>query len=432
MNTTVWDRLATHHRGGSPAGLRVWDAGTDEPPVDGGRVYRTMAAAAAPFRAGTRFRALPDVRFLVEDGWIGAPGDLLPGPEDIGAAEYAERLDARLPGRGRLLAVEQPLLLDFALWAQTRELIAPLWRRIGCPVLPVVTELLAGDGITVPADPTDEGTHATLTFVLDGGLTVRLRARGDDDSESLTVRATAGDVVYRPAGYRDEVGYRPRSLALRLRIPVDPRLLHRAVEDVVSGLLQERRYGSDDAVPYLPCPSPGQWRETAPDVAPLAATAVALGQECEDPRLDRVLRILWARRASAGGLEPVPPPRPGPPPEEDQLVRVTAPVLRMPDGDGWMWAVNGHAFALRGQLGELLLARLGKDAPAPTVADLCRELPPSARAGALALLRKLYALRAVDLTDAPADDPSGPRTSSARESAPGLRGSARPGKERTP
>ncbi|MEU9618724.1 hypothetical protein [Streptomyces sp. NPDC048155] len=439
MNTTVWDRLAAHHREGSPARLRVWDEETGEPPFDNRLVYRTMAAAAAPFRAGTRFRALPDVRFLVEDGWIGAPGDLLPGPEDSSAQEYDRRLDARLPDRGRLLSVEQPLLLDFGLWSRTRDLIAPLWQRIGCPVLPVVTELLAGGGITVPADPAVEATHATLSFVLDGGLTARLRAAGAGDGDVRTFRATAGDVVYRPAGCRDDVGYRPRTLVLRLRIPVDPRLLHRAVEDVVSGLLQERRYGADDAVPYLPCPPPGRRRDAAADVRPLATTAAALGEECAGPRLERVLRILWARRASAGALEPVPPPRQGPPPEAGLRVRVTAPVLRMPDGDGWVWAVNGHAFAVRGQLGELLLERLREDAAgAPTVDELCGRLPVSAHAGVLALVRKLHALRAVELTDAPADGPpkeredAVERPSAVREPASAVGGSPQPEKERTP
>ncbi|MFC0602558.1 hypothetical protein [Streptomyces palmae] len=432
MNTTVWDHLAMHHREGSAAMLRVWDSGRDVPPVDDRLVYRTMASAAAPFRAGTRFRALPDVRFLVEGGSIAAPGDLLPDPEDSSAAEYERRLDARMPGQGRLLVVEQPLLLDYELWSQTRRLIDPLWQRIGTPVLPVVTELLAGGGITVAADPEVADTHATLTLVLAGGLTVRPGADGGG-GDAPAVQATAGQAVYRPAGPRAEVGHLPGTLALRLRIPVAPRLLHRAVEDVVSGLLQERRYGGeDDAVPYLAYPPvEDRWGAT-PDVLPLAATAAALMQECEGPRLERVLRILSARRASAGGLEPVPPPRQSPPPEAAHAVRTTAPVLRMPDGDDWIWAVNGHAFALRGKLGELLLERLGEvtDA-APTVDDLCRQFPRSAHAGVLALLRKLHALRAVDLVDAPTDGVPRQRSSRGAGTAATADGASRPGRERT-
>ncbi|MET9662311.1 hypothetical protein [Streptomyces sp. NPDC006510] len=439
MNTTVWDQLARHHRDGTPALLHAWDSSTGTPPLDSRLAYRTMAAAAAPFRAGTRFRALPDVVFLVDSGCIGAPGDLLPGPDDTTAADYHERLDARLPDQGRLLAVEQPLVLDFVLWSQTRDLIAPLWQRIGTPVLPVVTELLAGGGLTVPAAPGGEETHATVTLVLHGGLTARLRAArqraGDDGgSDAHTLRAGVGDLVYRPAHYRDEVRYQPRTLALRLRIPVDPRLLHRAVEDVLSGLLQERRYGSDDAVPYLDDAPTEDPLAALPDVRPLTATAAALGHERESPRLERVLRILWARRAGAGGLEPVPPPRQTPPtPEAGQRVRVTAPVLRMPEGDGWIWAVNGHAFALRGQSGERLLELLREHATdAPTVGELCGQLPRSSHAGALALLRKLHALRAVDLMDGPADGPPQEPPPDAGESAAAVGSRPRQEKEPTP
>lgn len=233
-----------------------------------------------------------------------------------------------------------------------------------------------------------------------------------------------------PCGHRAEVRYEPRTLALRLRIPADPRLLHRAVEDVVSGLLQEHRYGSDDAVPYLDDAPSEDPRAALPDVRPLTDTAAALGHECESPRLERVLRILWARRASAGGLEPVPPPRQSPPPPEaGQRVRVTAPVLRMPEGNGWVWAANGHAFALRGQSGERLLELLQENTTAaPTVGDLCRQLPQSSHAGALALLRKLHALRAVDLTDDPSSEP--PSDADGSAAAVGRR--SRPEKEPTP
>jgi hypothetical protein len=47
-------------------------------PVDS--AYRTPTAACAPFRAGGRLSAFPEVRFEVAEGQIGLPGQLLPGP----------------------------------------------------------------------------------------------------------------------------------------------------------------------------------------------------------------------------------------------------------------------------------------------------------------------------------------------------------------
>ena len=155
-----------------------------------------MVEAARPFRAGTRFQALPDVRFLVDGGRIRAPGDLLPGPQDITAQRYGERLDHQMGGRGRLLVVEQPLILDHALWAQVRSLVAPLWERAGYPVLPVVTELVLGERITECDGPAHELRHSTLTWVLHGTVTATPR----DAQAGPTLTAGAGDLLHWPAG----------------------------------------------------------------------------------------------------------------------------------------------------------------------------------------------------------------------------------------
>ncbi len=237
--------------------------------LDAGRAYRVMVEAAHPFRAGTRFRALPDVRFLVEGGRIRTPGDLLPGPEDGTAEQYADRLDARLRGNGRLLAVEQPLLLDHALWAQVRDLVVPLWERIGHPVLPVVTELALGEGITDGDGLRREPVHAAPVWVLSGSVTA-VPAREQDGP---TTTARAGELLHWPAGRPHALRYGPRTLALRLLVPADARLLTEAVKDVVAGMLHERR--GHDQVPYLSYPPPDA-EARAPEVPELAETGAGL------------------------------------------------------------------------------------------------------------------------------------------------------------
>ncbi|MFE1295013.1 hypothetical protein [Streptomyces sp. NPDC058731] len=358
--------------------------------LDAGRAYRVMVEAAHPFRAGTRFRALPDVRFLVEGGRIRTPGDLLPGPEDGTAEQYADRLDARLCGNGRMLAVEQPLLLDHALWAQVRDLVVPLWERIGHPVLPVVTELALGEGITDGDGLRREPVHAALVWVLSGSVT----AVPAHEKDGPTTTARAGELLYWPAGRPHALRYGPRTLALRLLVPADTRLLTEAVKDVVAGMLHERR--GHDQVPYLSYPPPGT-EARAPEVPELAETGAGLREVTGEDRLDLVLRVLWARRASAAALEPAPAPRGPVRLAPGDRVRPASPVVRMPldEGQGWIWAVDGHAFSLRGTLGDRVLDLLRKHG-ACTVADLCAAAGPGREHQVVALLEKLHALRGVD------------------------------------
>ncbi|MBD9724226.1 hypothetical protein IHE70_13535 [Streptomyces sp. ID-01-6.2a] len=357
--------------------------------VDADRAYTTMVEAARPFRAGTRFQALPDVRFHVEDGRIRAPGDLLPGPRDTTAERYAERLDRRLAGRGRLFVVEQGLMLDPPLWARVRSLVTPLWERVGCPVLPVVAELVLGEGIA----ESDGSPHSPLIWVLRGSLTATARDSGP------ALDAGAGDLLHWPADRPHTLTFGPRTMALRLLVPRDPRLATAAVTAVVAGLVHARR--DQDRVPYLPYPPDGPHAPDVPcmpDVPELASTAELVREVTATPRLGRLLSALWARRVSAAGLEPAPDARPPVRLSPDDRLRPASAVVRMPldDGQTWLWAVDGHAFSLRGTLGERVLGRL-RQGDTPTVRDLCAVAGPGHDEAVVALLEKLYTLRGVDV-----------------------------------
>ncbi|MDW8804137.1 hypothetical protein P1P68_04845 [Streptomyces scabiei] len=380
MTGSAWDLFADRHWERTPV---VMPAPGGPRTVDADRAYTTMVEAARPFRAGTRFRALPDVRFHVEDGRIRAPGDLLPGPEDTTAERYAERLDQRMAGRGRLLVVQQGLMLDPPLWTRVRSLVTPLWERVGCPVLPVVAELVLGEGIT----ESHGSPHSALVWVLRGSLTATPRDSGP------ALDAAAGDLLHRPAGRPHTLTFGPRTMALRLLVPRDPRLVTAAVTEVVAGLVHARR--GHDRVPYLPYPPDGP---TPPDIPELASTAELVREVTATPRLGRLLSALWARRVSAAGLEPVPDARPPVRLSPDDRLRPASPVVRMPldDGRTWLWAVDGHAFSLRGSLGERVLGRL-RQGGTPTVRDLCAVAGPGHDEAVVALLEKLYTLRGVDV-----------------------------------
>lgn len=389
MSGTAWDLFAARHWQRTPV---VVPAPGGPRAVDADRAYRTMVEAARPFRAGTRFQALPDVRFHVEDGRIRAPGDLLPGPRDTTAERYAERLDHRLAGRGRLFVVEQGLMLDPPLWARVRSLVTPLWERVGCPVLPVVAELVLGEGIS----ESDGSPHSPLIWVLRGSLTATPRDSGP------TLDAGAGDLLHWPADRPHTLSFGPRTMALRLLVPRDPRLATASVTAVVAGLVHARR--DQDRVPYLPYPPVGPhapdepYMPDVPDVPELASTAELVREVTAAPRLGRLLSALWARRVSAAGLEPAPDARPPVRLSPDDRLRSASAVVRMPldDEQTWLWAVDGHAFSLRGTLGERVLDRL-RQGDTPTVRELCAVAGPGHDEAVVALLEKLYTLRGVDV-----------------------------------
>lgn len=366
---TGWGEVAAH-----------WDSGPvvvpATSPLGPAEVFAAMVRASAPFRAGTRFQALPDVRFRAADGVIRAPGSLLPGAEDPELDGYLDRLDAEL-GQGCLLTVEQPLLLDFALWSAVRDRLGELWRLVGSPLLGVLPEFVIGDRI---ADHTGSPAHAVLAWVLRGTLRVT-------SGQPLTARA--GELAYWPAAHHT-VAYDDRCLVLRLRVPADRRLSYLAIKDLLADAIQARR--DCDAVPYVPF--------GADPAGQVGAVATELRERVRDPAIERALRVQVAKRRSAAGLEPVPPPGPAVELTVRDRVRRTAEVWRLPDGpDRWIWAVNGHGVPLAGAAAERVLAELpvGREV---LIGELCQAVGAGDRSGSvLALLGMFHRLRAIELVE---------------------------------
>lgn len=370
MTTVDWADFTTRHWNRVPARLR------QDAPLDVASAYGAVVTAAQPFRAGVRAGALPDVRLQVADGLLRAPGDLLPGTTDPTLADYAGRIGERQ----FVLTVEQPLLLDFALWAKVRALVAPLWRLVGVPTVPVVSELIFGRGAESPRD-NGNSRDATFVWVLSGDL--RLDADGD------VLRGAPGDVLYVPPGRRHDLHYCHDCLVLRLRISGDSRLVVAAVKDLAAAWLQRRRGPS--SVPWLPYP-PRRDGGALPVIDLLAETSDAVATFGARPEQARLLRTTWAKRVSAGALEPAPRPRQPVDLQFGQQVRSNHSIVRMPDEDGWICAVNGYAF-LAGRTAADLLAGLRVGEPT-TVEALCAG---HRRDAVLPLLQRLYTLRGIDV-----------------------------------
>ncbi len=413
-----WDRFLDNHWDKEPACLR---APFDRPPVPPEDAFRAAAVACAPFRAGTRFRALPDVRFFIEDAQIRAPGTLLPGPRDRDLHHYHRRVAGRLGKQRFQLFVDQPLMVDFPLWARVRDLVAGLVMRVGFPVLPIACDLALGNFARPPRGLAKRLHHSVIMLVLRGRVRVRLWERLWDDPpneivdfdrharDAVTLEAGAGDILYWPARFwhvEQCIGRASDAcMALRLWIPAQGARPTDVVKEVLADLFDEK-LDHDGTVPFLPFPalcagrcSVGPARRD-PLAGPLARAAGCLAQLSRGPELTRALRVLWAKRVSAYGLEPVP--------SADQTARALDPsdlvradpggqAVRMPCGEGeWIWAVNGHAFALQGHRAATRVLRLLDSGHAVRVGDLCREERGGAHAsGVRALLDVLHRLRAI-------------------------------------
>lgn len=400
-------------------GQRYWDRQPTRlrarPPADLDRIHALTVQSCAPFRAGTRFWVMPDVRLLVGDGRLRAPGTLLPDTTDRTLHAYLGRLDADVSAQGYLLTVRQPLLLDFALWSAVRDAISGLWRAVGWPNLPVEAEVLIGDRFTQHAGAAEAPTHAALTWVLRGRMDVRLwDERGgpppaaiadpDQDLDGVhTLSADAGELLYWPGDRRHVDTYREGCVALRLRIPVDRRLPFTAVRDLLAELVHGRR-GNDETVPYFPF-GPGSRVDEPGGVLPhLTALGDELRTIVDGEELRRMLRVRWAALRSAAGLEPIPVPREGTSMTRRIRIRRSGEIVRMPDGPGReVWAVNGNVFTLPTAASDRAFAAL-RDGEETGVADVCRALggDNTNDKGVLALLDKLYRLRGIDVVEVPA------------------------------
>lgn len=377
-----WGRRACRLPGAAPA-------------LDPFRAYALVRRAAQPFRAGTRFLALPDVRFYVDGGWMRAPGDLLPGAEDADPAGYAQRVRARLDGRRFQLRVTQPLFLDYELWAQARAALAGLFAQVGQPSLALTATLWLGDADAATRGPQVEPAAASLRLPLLGGCLARCRRTRPRAAGAAgrTLCADAGEALYWPAGHWVEEADRGTTLGLAVSIPVGGEEAAVAVKDLLADLV-DAELGAQAEVAMLDYPPRARGRDA---IAPLRAVAAQMRSAVAGGALERALRASWAARASAAGLEPPPPPRADDALRPDDRVRLDrrSPLLRLAEGAQEWWAVNGHVFSVPVHPRAQALWRALHEPAAATVAQLCagprRRIDP----GALALLQRLHDLRAL-------------------------------------
>ncbi|MCP3097350.1 hypothetical protein LZ198_00530 [Myxococcus sp. K15C18031901] len=380
-----WQPFVRRHWERAPTTLSL---GAPLLPTDA--TFRALIELCAPFRFGTRFRTLPDVRLHVADGQLTGPGTLLPGREDASVEDYLRRAASGLGGQPFELLVEQPFLLDFARWNTLRGFLRGLLERVGVPVLPIGCELLVGQGHRPPPGLARREHHSVLLLVLHGTLLV---SHADGDAP---LTAHAGQLLYLPSRQLHRVESLEECMAVRLAIPLQASHPTEVVQDVLLSLLEDR-LAHDEEVPYLPFADTAR----APRIPLLERTADALRALAREQDLQQALRIVWARRVSACGLDPAPAPDTPAPLTDAQHVRgqLRGNLVRMRERTGpWIWALHGHVFpGLGTSQARRLLEALDDDEP-PTVGALCATAKRGReRAELRTVLGRLHQLRGIQV-----------------------------------
>jgi|GEM_PF-1700476 len=400
-----WGRFVKRYWEKAPARLSL-----PLPSLSAEQVFQRAASTCEPFRFGTRFRALPDVRFFVGHARLAAPGAILPGVSDTSIGAYLDRASASLEGAPFQLHIEQPFMFDFGLWSATRGFIGGLLERVGVPVLPATTDLVLGRFDRGALGVSKRPHHALFTLVLHGRLRVRLWEKlwGEPANETVdfephldtatTLEARAGELLYCPSRYWQLDEAIGDCMAVRVWLPVQGSRPTDAVKEVLVSLL-ERQHTHGEEVPYLGYPWRRPRKGQRAAVERLEQTASALHALTRGAEVQQTLRLIWAKRVSACALEPAPPPDAPAPLVDTQHVR-RAPatdIIRMKDPSGlWIWAINGHAFpGPGGAVAQRLLQTLSTG-EACHVGALCGLGRTGAQRAAIrALLETLLRLRGI-------------------------------------
>jgi 50S ribosomal protein L16 3-hydroxylase len=376
-------------------------------------VLAGLVAAADEYRAGMSdpLRA----RRTAESGWLRFYVDrgarmtdvaaFLPTSLDRTTEAYLARAGAAFGGRAIELVVNQFQSYSYVLWQRLRELLVPLYARVGIPADHSDAVLFLRDhavGFGLHSD-----AAGVFMFVLRGRKRVRLWPRtalvetafeyGTHNYTTLLDRATtleaaAGDVVYWPSSYFHSVEADPGP---SVSINVGLRLAHRPVQDVLREVARAAE-PSGATVDTLSFPASG-----IPSVVVAERERVAGLVSSE--AVDDGLRVAWADRLSGAGFIRVPPPLPlETPPNGSARVcgssRYPALLHRLRNGR-WSCSANGRSFSVPYAASvQRLLARLNTGEPVEMRALIAAAEPENASEHMLLLsiVAKLRSHRALD------------------------------------
>ncbi|TXH77320.1 MAG: hypothetical protein E6Q88_01600 [Lysobacteraceae bacterium] len=353
--------------------------------LDAARVWPCLLAGCRPFRDGTRFEALPDLRYWRDGAHIRAPANELPNDNDIDVQAYLRRLRRAHPRADIELRVDEPLILDAPLWERARGLLRELLGGVGVPISPVTTALV----LSCRASPMAAAKRAAAGDILVQVLLYgEMRWRGG----AAEYRLRPGDAIRLLAHGHAMRCEAARALWLELRIPSFAADLETMIENLMTRLLSSARE-EEDTPHDLPFPPPRRALSPMPWMQRLAEE---LSANRTHAALQQALEISWMMRLSTHGLEPPVPVANVARLRRTDRVRlcVESVVRRRVDRRNWVWAVNGHPLAMEDSPALSAVWSRLCDGRTHRVVDLLRTTGPDRPGPEVATwLQRMYALR---------------------------------------
>jgi hypothetical protein len=419
-----WERRPVLFKGAPAAPFGLDDA--FRAAVEAGRVHLRRS-----YSGGAR----PNIQFTLERLQQVFLRPWLPLPGDGSLGGYRRRLADRLGSRRYALVISSFHSFWFPLWAREREFFAGLWREVGLPLTGAITTLFHGN-----YEHTPSGVHrdrfTTFLFALEGRKRMRfwpsrpwtepVSTMVDYQSyldRSIAVDVEPGDLLYWPASYYHVGESVDGDVATSVNVGV-PRTEHRTVyylDDLLLGTIDEAdlsdeersraRLARVDGAPLVRGALTADGRLPAELPDPLRRAVRAFQDLSRPDTTARHIRALWLSRASAAGLEPVPPPPSRRPRLADHhVVRADrrSPILLTRDASrAWICSANGHSVRVAGHAEVPRLVAALRSGRAARVSDLVRRFRPgraradraapfpATRAGMRLLLESLCAFRAL-------------------------------------
>jgi hypothetical protein len=328
--------------------------------------------------------------------------DWLPQSTDGSFDGYARRIEPRLGGRGFSLIVNNLQKYDFAYWCRLRLVLRPLYERVGMPSETADADLFVGTGAHTPF-----GMHkdraSNFCLVLEGmkrfllwpyeifrdhpGLVHTTHYESFRD-RAITLEGGQGDLLYWPSSYW-HVAESDGSLSVTSNVAL---YLHRPSHEAVA-----REMGIEIAHRTRVAKTPATY-PLSDGLVPEEIAEAVVDAEGAAKTIARRVRTSWLARTSGDGFEVVPDPLPDAVLTIDDVVQSDRefPIRFVDDGDLWLCAVHGIAFAAhRSPEIRAVIETLAAGTPV-AVTDVVDPVDdPRGAVRVLSFLERLLSLRAV-------------------------------------
>ena len=386
-------------------------------------IFEALVNSSDQFRAGDE--RFPQGFYFDHASLLTDVGKFLPEASDESLTGYAERITAQLQGRQFGLIVEEIQARNETLWLRLREFLRPLYEFTGIPAENAKATVFLGNYEQTPFG-LHQGESENFQFVIAGRKRLRVwppeffRDREDVSHSldyerfldgSITLEGDPGDLIYWPSGYWHIGEAVNNEIVLALSVALF--MNAQPVDDIIkhAGRAIERRLNREK----VPAPGrvfPSNVFTSAQEVIPetLEMATETLVELDRDPEFAQDLKLSLLNRITGFGFNNVPPARSSSRLNDKDVVRRdlnSLIVWRDWVDDEIVCSANGHGFSVLRHPKVIRLLESINAGMESTVKKLVQDYSGSVLIDGvdfeasgediLALLEKLYSLRALEL-----------------------------------